>query len=56
MQVKQVFEAADISYDKDKNTFTIVDGGDFSMKDLGKIGSMQIKADAETISYYFRRS
>ncbi len=42
------FEATDITYDKDKNTFTIIDGGDFSMKDLGKIGSMQVKADSET--------
>eukprot|EP00767_Chilomastix_cuspidata_P004571 gnl/Chilomastix_cuspidata/4726.p1 GENE.gnl/Chilomastix_cuspidata/4726~~gnl/Chilomastix_cuspidata/4726.p1 ORF type:complete len:483 (+),score=18.35 gnl/Chilomastix_cuspidata/4726:256-1704(+) len=42
------FEDADITYDKDKNTFTIKNGGDFSMKDLGKIGSMQIDADSET--------
>ncbi len=42
------FESTDITYDKDKNTFTIIDGGDFSMKDLGKIGSMQVNADSET--------
>ncbi|RXK13590.1 flagellin [Halarcobacter mediterraneus] len=38
------FAATDITYDKDKNTFTIIEGGAFSMKDLGKIGSMQVDA------------
>ena len=41
------FTSADITYDKDTNQFTILDAGNFSMKDLGKIGSMQIDADAE---------
>ncbi|WP_320035322.1 flagellin [Halarcobacter sp.] len=37
------FTSSDITYDKDKNQFTIINGADFTMKDLGKIGSMQIE-------------
>ncbi|WP_320035321.1 flagellin [Halarcobacter sp.] len=37
------FTSADITYDKDKNQFTIIDGAGFTMKDLGKIGSMQVE-------------
>eukprot|EP00792_Barthelona_sp_PAP020_P007566 TRINITY_DN3152_c4_g2_i1.p1 TRINITY_DN3152_c4_g2~~TRINITY_DN3152_c4_g2_i1.p1 ORF type:complete len:494 (-),score=104.98 TRINITY_DN3152_c4_g2_i1:351-1832(-) len=41
------FTDSDITYDKDTNQFTIVDGGSFSMSGLGKIGSMQIKLDSD---------
>ena len=41
------FTASDITYNKDTGSFTLINGGNFSMKDLGKIGSMQINADNE---------
>ena len=37
------FLATDITYDKEKNQFSLKNSGDFSMKDLGTIGSMQIE-------------
>ncbi|RXJ66626.1 flagellin [Halarcobacter ebronensis] len=48
------FTTADITYDKDTNQFTLLNSGSFSMKDLGKIGSMQIEltdtSDSTTLS------
>ncbi|RXJ66627.1 flagellin [Halarcobacter ebronensis] len=40
------FTTADITYDRDTEQFTIINGGSFSMKELGSIGSIQIDADS----------